>query len=113
MGHPRFQRKKYTPPRHPWEAERIKEENQLTKEYGLKKKTEIWKAASKLKNWQAQAKNIVSLTGAEREQAEKILLTKLNRLGILSEKAGLDDVLGLTVRDVLERRLQTVLYKYE
>lgn len=111
MGHPRFHRKKYTPPRHPWEADRIKEENQLTKEYGLKKKTEIWRASSKLKNWQDQAKNIVSLTGAEREKAEKILLTKLNKLGILAENATLDDVLGLTVRDVLERRLQTILYK--
>lgn len=96
---------------HPWEADRIKEENQLTKEYGLKKKTEIWKAVSMLKNWQTQAKNIVSLTGEQREKAEKILLTKLNKLGVLPEKATLDDVLGLTVREVLERRLQTVLYK--
>jgi len=111
MGHPRFQRKKYTSPMHPWEAERIKEENQLIKEYGLKKKTEIWRASTQLKKWQAQAKNIVSLTGEEREAAEKILLTKLNKLGLLPENANLDDVLGLTVRDVLERRLQTVLYK--
>jgi len=111
MGHPRFQRKKYKAPRHPWEADRIKEENQLTTEYGLKKKTEIWRANSKLKNWKIQAKDIVGLTGIQRDQAEKILLTKLNKLGILSEKATLDDVLGLTLRDVLERRLQTILYK--
>ena len=111
MGHPRFQRKKFKAPRHPWEADRIKEENQLIKEFGLKKKIEIWKAASKLRNWQTQAKNIVSLTGEERENAEKVLLTKLNKLGILPENANLDDVLGLTIRDVLERRLQTVLYK--
>lgn len=111
MGHPRFQRKKYGTPRHPWEAERIKEENQLIKEFGLKKKIEIWRANSQLEKWQTQAKNIVSLTGDEREKAEKILLTKLNKLGLLSEKANLDDVLGLTVRDILERRLQTVMYK--
>jgi len=111
MGHPKFQRKKYKAPRHPWEAERIKEENELRKEYGLKTKREIWKAAAKLRNWHTQAKNIVSLTGEEREQAEKVLLAKLNKLGVLPENANLDDVLGLTVRDVLERRLQTVLYK--
>ncbi|MBD3263328.1 30S ribosomal protein S4 [Candidatus Woesearchaeota archaeon] len=111
MGHPRFQRKKFTPPRHPWEADRIKEENQLIKEYGLKKKKEVWRAEEKLNNWQTQAKKIASLTEKEREIAEKILLTKLNRLGVLPDDADLDDVLELTVHNILERRLQTALYK--
>mgnify|MGYP001773173473 CR=1 FL=1 len=36
---------------------------------------------------------------------------KLYKLGLLNEGATLDDVLGLTVKDILNRRLQTIVYK--
>ena len=39
------------------------------------------------------------------------MLTKLQKYGILDEKAGLDDVLSLTLRDILEKRLQTIVYR--
>ena len=35
MGHPRKPRKQYDTPSHPWNAERIKEENRLAAKYGL------------------------------------------------------------------------------
>ena len=44
MGQPRKSRKKYNTPPHPWNAERIKNENKLMTKYGLKNKKEIWKA---------------------------------------------------------------------
>lgn len=111
MGDPKFQKKKYKAPRHPWQADRIKEENELRREYGLKTKREIWRAQAKLRKWQDLAKSIVSLVGEERERAEQMLIDKMNKLGLLPENATVDDVLGLTVRDILNRRLQTVLYK--
>ena len=40
MGKPKFSRKKYETPSHPWEEDRIKLENELIKKYGLKNKSE-------------------------------------------------------------------------
>ncbi|MBI4095542.1 MAG: 30S ribosomal protein S4 [DPANN group archaeon] len=107
----RRQIKKYEGPRHPWKADRIKDENKLISEYGLVNKREIYKAQSKLRTWREQAKQTVGLIGAKKETAEKILLEKLQRLGLLGEESDVDDILSLTVRDVLEKRLQTILYK--
>ena len=42
MGQPRKSRKKYNTPPHPWNAERIKNENKLMTKYGLKNKKEIF-----------------------------------------------------------------------
>ena len=37
MGHPKKPRKQYDTPSHPWNADRIKEENRLASKYGLKR----------------------------------------------------------------------------
>ena len=68
MGDPKFQRKKYKGPTHPWEATRIKEEEELLKEYGLRNKKEIWRMRSLLKSWHTQAKEIVALPKEKREE---------------------------------------------
>ena len=54
MGKPKFSRKKYETPSHPWQEDRIKEENELVKKYGLKNKREIWKAQTRLKKYRSQ-----------------------------------------------------------
>ncbi len=114
MGDPRFNRKKYETPKHPWEADRIKEEWELQKKYGLKNKREIWKAKSMLRNFRAQARYLQAKLRYGDEQAErqqKQLFGRLIRLGILNEDgATLDAVLSLGVEDILRRRLQTVVY---
>jgi len=113
MGDPKFHRKKYETPRHPWEAERIKEEKELMRKYGLKNKREIWKAKSILRSFRAQARSLQARLRYGDKQAEreyKQLMGKLYRLGILPEDAGIDDVLSLTVEDILNRRLQTIVY---
>jgi small subunit ribosomal protein S4 len=46
----------------------------------------------------------------EREKQEKQLLGRLNRLGILPDESALDDVLDLSLEDILERRLQTLVF---
>jgi len=104
-------KKAFSKPRKPWQAARIKEENELLKEYGLKNKTEIWRANQILSNWRELAKRITGLTGEKKEQEAKILLTKLQKYGIVSADADIDDVLALQLRDILEKRLQTVVYK--
>lgn len=107
MGDPRKQRKKYTPPMHPWKAERINEENKLQEEYGLKNKTEIWKMSSKLKRIKAQAKALITKTGKQAEKEEQLFRKRLEKLGLMAEGTKLENVLDLGVKDILERRLQT------
>lgn len=46
-------------------------------------------------------------TVARREE----LLGTLQRYGIVGATAGMDDILSLKVEDILERRLQTVVYR--
>lgn len=111
MGDPKKQRKKYQGPGHPWQADRISEERELLREYGLKNKKELWRVNSLLRNWRAQARSMISLSDKERAEAQKVLVAKLNQLGLISKDAQLDDVLALGTRDLLERRLQTLLYK--
>ena len=111
MGDPRKHRKKYQTPGHPWNSERIKEEKELHKEYGLKNKREIWKMETVMRNAKAQAKKL-SRTRTEQARIEEIaLLTKLKALGMLPEDANLNTILSVGVKDILERRLQTRLYK--
>ena len=113
MGDPKFSRRKYSPPSHPWEAERIKEELSLVRKYGLKNKSEIWKQKSKLANYRHQARRLQALLRFEDVQAKReteALLNSLYRQGIISQNATLNDVLSLSVENLLSRRLQTVVY---
>lgn len=120
MGHPKKSKKRYEKPRRPWEITRIKAEKELAETYGLKNKREIWKAASFIKRYRREIRAI-SAEIARRKPAEHTLkkkdaiLAALRRRGILSESEGgsvrLEDVLALTVENLLERRLQTRVYK--
>jgi small subunit ribosomal protein S4 len=105
------QRKKYTGPKHPWKKSRIEEEHKLAEEYGIRRMRELWKARSILKNWQRLAKEIVTFTGDKKEAAQITLLRKIQKYGLLSENANLDDVLSLTLKNILDRRLESVIYK--
>ncbi len=111
MGDPRRRRKKYSKPAHPWQKERIDEEKALSKEYGLKNKQEIWRASSLLSKFKRQAKSLVTSTKKQSEIEKDLLLKRLNSLGLLKKNAKIEEVLGLELKDVLERRLQTIVYR--
>lgn len=104
-------RKKYSGPSHLWQMARIKEEAQLKKEYGYKNKKEIWKMYSILRKFRAQARKLIPLTDEQAQFEKKQLLSRLARLGLVKENARIEDVLALNVRDVLERRLQTLVLR--
>ncbi|MEM0473596.1 MAG: 30S ribosomal protein S4 [Candidatus Aenigmatarchaeota archaeon] len=101
-------KKTYSKPRKPWDRARIEEERKLMKNYGLRRKREIWRAASYLRNFRQRARD---LAAKRNEEEQKKLLEKLYRLGVLEKNSSLNDVLGLTVENILERRLQTIVYK--
>jgi small subunit ribosomal protein S4 len=111
MGHPRKARKKYDTPSHPWNADRIKQENKLRQRYGLKNKKEIWKAETLVKRYRRDARELLGMSSEHTEKERNQLLGHLVKLGILGESAKLEDVLDLTVEDVLRRRLQTMVHR--
>lgn len=57
------------------------------------------------------ARSLLGATEEQRVQLEKQYLKRLARLGILSESATVDNILDLSVKDLLERRLQTIVYR--
>ena len=114
MGDPKFLRRTYDTPKHPWEATRMEEERKLLERYGLKNKRELWKAQSVLRGFRRQARELQARLRAGEPQARREtdqLLGRLTRLGILSVGTPtLDDVLALTTEDLLRRRLAWVVF---
>jgi len=111
MGDPRRLRNKYERPKKLWDADRITEEKALRVGYGLRNMRELWMATAVLKKFRREARRLNSIPEEERREDAKKILTKLARLGILKEGASLDDVLSLEVKEVLERRLQTLVLR--
>lgn len=104
-------RKKWVTPKHPWDKDRIAEENKLLKEFGLSNKKEVWRARAYVRKYRHMARDLVGTAGAEEDKARAELVSKLQRIGVLGEKASIDDVLGLRVEHFLDRRLQTFVRK--
>lgn len=111
MGDPKKQRKRYQTPSHPWQKERIEEEREIKKGYGLKNKKELWKMKSFLRRFKNYAKRLSSIDTAQKEKEKIGMIKRLQKLGILKENGQIDDVLGLSLKDVLERRIQTILLR--
>jgi small subunit ribosomal protein S4 len=101
-------RRKYTKPLRPWDRERISDEKSLKIKYGLRRKREIWKAVSVLRKFRGRAREIAATKDVG---SEKMLIKRLNRLGILEKDAKLNDVLTLSPEDILKRRMQTVIFE--
>jgi small subunit ribosomal protein S4 len=101
-------RKKYEKPRRPWDKARLEKEKEILKKFGLKRKRELWRAEAILRKYRRMARDLIAKKDKEKE---KVLIEKLKRMGVLKEGSSLDDVLALTVEDILERRLQTIVYR--
>ncbi len=108
MGHPKKLRKKWRRPRKLFDKDRIKLEKELKKEYGFRRKKEIWKLEFDFKRIKRRARKILATKDKE---AEKILIEKMNKLNILPKNSGLEDILNLKLKNLCDRRLQTILYK--
>jgi len=111
MGDPKKLRKKYSTPNHPWNQKNIEVGRVLKKEYGLTKRKEILIANSFMKKYKDIAKKLIANTTKQGEKEKVQILDKLQGLGLLAAGSQLDTVLGLSVNDVLNRRLQSVVYR--
>ncbi|MEM4676048.1 MAG: 30S ribosomal protein S4 [Nitrososphaerota archaeon] len=111
MGDPKKSRRTWSGPRHPWRKERLMDESRLIGTYGLRNKRELWKAMSTVRYFRHRARTLLAAPPDVREKEEKVLLSKLTELGLIKEGAKLDDILNVRVEDLLERRLQTIIYR--
>lgn len=111
MGDPPKLRNKFARPKRIWDKDRISEEKVLKKEYGLKSMRELWVIAEELKKYRREARRLLSLGEEEREEDADKIISKLLKLNVLKQGAVVEDILGLTVKDLLERRLQTLVMR--
>jgi small subunit ribosomal protein S4 len=111
MGDPKKQRKKYNTPKFPWRTDILQAELKLLGQYGLRNKHELWRHETSLSNFRGIARSLIGRSAEERKRMEDELLRRLKKIGILDETAVLDDVLDLAIEDLLERRLQTIVFR--
>jgi small subunit ribosomal protein S4 len=111
LGDPKKQRKKYDTPRFPWRTDALQQELRLLGQYGLRNKHELWRNETTLSNFRGIARSLIGESAENRKKREDELLARLKKLGILEETAVLDDVLDLTIEDILERRLHTLVFR--
>lgn len=112
MGDPKKSRKKYSSPRNPWRSDQLSQELFLLGTYGLRNKRELWRTQTKLSNFRKQARQLLAAPSEVRGREEPKLLTHLGKIGLVQMgQSTLDDVLSLTVENVLERRLQTLVWR--
>lgn len=106
MGDPSRPKKQFSRPLKPFDKNRIQEEKEITKKYGLKNKREIWKADAIVTAIRSQAKKLI--LNPERKGE---LFNRLIRMGLIKQDATIDDILALTKERLLDRRLQTFALK--
>ena len=107
-------RKTSKTPRRPYEKERLDAELKLVGEYGLRCKREIWRVQYALAKLRKAARTLLTLDPKDPKRIFEgaALLRRMSRYGLLSDsELELDYVLQLTTQKILERRLQTKVYK--
>ncbi|OGD55132.1 30S ribosomal protein S4 [Candidatus Bathyarchaeota archaeon RBG_13_60_20] len=111
MGDPKKKHKQFTTPRVPYDTEALMEDLRIIGAYGLRNKRELWKVHTELSSLRRRARELLSLGSEERNTREASMIAKLNKRGLVMENSHLEDVLNLSVEDLLERRLQTYIFR--
>ena len=106
MGSPRKGRKAYDMPIKPYDKDSIEEEKKIMRTYGLRRKKEVWKAKSILRNFRQRARNLQSV---DDDSGKEILINRLNKIGIGVDS--IDSILDVGIERFLDRRLQTIVFK--
>ena len=107
-------RKTFKTPRRPYEKERLDAELKLVGEYGLRCKREIWRVQYALAKLRKAARTLLTLDPKDPKRIFEgaALLRRMSRYGLLADdELDLDSILQLTTQKLLERRLQTKVYK--
>jgi len=111
MGDPKKKHKRYTTPKRPYDFANLEEELKLIGAYSLRNKRELWSHRTKLSTLRRRARHMLSMDPIARADTEKEMIMKLSGLGLVGERANLDDILELSIQDLMERRLQTFIFR--
>jgi len=96
---------------HPWSKVAIEQEGKLVKEFGLVKKKEIYISTTLLKKYKDIAKKLIADNTVQGKKEKLQMLEKLQKIGLISQGADVDQVLKLQIKDVLERRIQSIIFR--
>ena len=110
MGDPKKTRKKYSTPSHPWKRDRLEKEKELTQVYGLKNKKEIYIMDSLLRKTKSQLKKLSSKQTDQAAKEREQIYAKLKKMNLITESST-DSVLSLEIKNVMDRRLQSVVIR--
>lgn len=110
MGAPKRNRKKYNKPKNRYNLIRIESDRALIKEYGLKNMRELWKVQTELSRLRRNVRMLLAGTPGF-EGVQEGIISRLSNLGIVSSDVELDRILGLKADDLLNRRLQSRVFK--
>ncbi len=111
MGQPVKKRKLYEIPRKHWDKQLLEKERKISDTYGLKNKRELRRVETWLKYKKQSAKSLLALSLEKRKQRQDELMSGLAKVGLVGVEATLDDVLGLKIEEILEKRLQTMVMR--
>ena len=101
---------KFEKPKERWNLERIKSDRALINEFGLKNHKELWKVQSEVSRIRRNVRELLSV-GSVAEDVKERMIGRLTKLGITNPNTTLDNLLDLKENDLLNRRLQTVVFK--
>jgi len=110
MGAPRRNRSKYEKPKAIWNVIRIKADNELIDAYGLRNMKELWKVQTELSRLRSNVRRMLSGSSTKTEMQEAVM-ARLKKLGAVSGEVDLEALLELKENVLLERRLQSIVFR--
>ncbi|MFW5704307.1 MAG: 30S ribosomal protein S4 [Nanoarchaeota archaeon] len=114
MGLPIKHRKKFVSHKKRWDKQTIVDEGVLVSDYALKNKKEIRRVELLLSKFKKIAKSFNKSAETKNSPQAKAFIDSLKAKGYLNPEAtSLDEVLDITIRNLLERRLSNILYKHK
>ncbi|MEM0201889.1 MAG: 30S ribosomal protein S4 [Candidatus Micrarchaeaceae archaeon] len=110
MGAPRRNRRKYEKPGNIRDIGRLKTDHGLAEQYGLKNMKELWKVQTELSRLRSNVREMLS-GNVKYKSTESDMMAKLKKLSIANDSTTLDNLLDLNEPALLERRLQTIVFR--